>query len=496
MERINKLIYNSFVYRFIEWVCLSSQKSKAFKAVLMMKYKEKKYSFLNHGTNRLLIRFGKWVDRKAKASMLYRMINKSSRFLNKNSQVARAISKIQWIYFLPFFVWIDRLIRVYDIPLASLWDEAYMLFLVLIIAYRRWFKDIKYYFTTIDRGIVFFGFIYLIITFLNSTDILIGLEGYRVVTQYILTFFIVVQLADTEKRIVNIIWLFMISIGLLGLHGVYQFATGAPMLGNWVDSGEDISTRAYSILGSPNALASILVLFLPVSFSMFIAEKNVVRNLVALVIAIVIGIGLVFTFSRGAWAAAGVAMIILLFFLGKRLILFFLSLASLAIFGLDQIYSRVYYLLTPEYLAKSARGGRMYRYAEALGQWSAEGKWFGLGVGRFGGAVATNHGLSPFYMDSFFLKTLAEAGLIGLISYVGLVLNTMVQSYKYILGTKNSQYRVVMYGLFAGMIGVLIHNVVENIFEIPYMVTYFWAMAALIVSLQREDSKKREVSNS
>jgi putative inorganic carbon (HCO3(-)) transporter len=374
--------------------------------------------------------------------MLYRMINKSSRFLNKNSQVARAISKIQWIYFLPFFVWIDRLIRVYDIPLASLWDEAYMLFLVLIIAYRRWFKDIKYYFTTIDRGIVFFGFIYLIITFLNSTDILIGLEGYRVVTQYILTFFIVVQLADTEKRIVNIIWLFMISIGLLGLHGVYQFATGAPMLGNWVDSGEDISTRAYSILGSPNALASILVLCL------------------------------------------------------KRLILFFLSLASLAIFGLDQIYSRVYYLLTPEYLAKSARGGRMYRYAEALGQWSAEGKWFGLGVGRFGGAVATNHGLSPFYMDSFFLKTLAEAGLIGLISYVGLVLNTMVQSYKYILGTKNSQYRVVMYGLFAGMIGVLIHNVVENIFEIPYMVTYFWAMAALIVSLQREDSKKREVSNS
>jgi len=494
MERINKLIYNSFIYRFIEWVCVSSQNSRAFKAVLMMKYREKKLGFTNYGMTRFMMKLGQWIDSKVKASMLFSVVNRVSRFLLKNSAIARAVSKIQWIYFLPFFVWIDRLIRIYDTPLVSFWDEAYMLFLLLVICYRRWFKDIKYYFTSIDIGIILFGLIYLIITFLNSTDILIGLEGFRVVTQYILTFFIVVQLADNEKKIINILWLFMIAIGLLGLHGIYQFFTGAEMLGNWVDSGEDISTRAYSILGSPNALASILVLFLPVSFSVFIAEKNLVKKILALGISLAIGMGLLFTFSRGAWVAAAIAMMILLFFVGKRLILFFVSLAGLAFFGLDQIYSRVYYLLTPEYLAKSARGGRMYRYAEALTKWSSEGKWFGLGVGRFGGAVATNHGLSPFYMDSFFLKTLAEAGLVGLISYLGLVLSTLRQNYKYILATKDSRYRILMYGLFSGMVGVLIHNVVENIFEIPYMVTYFWAMAALIVAFYREDSKKRSDS--
>jgi hypothetical protein len=69
----------------------------------------------------------------------------------------------------------------------------------------------------------------------------------------------------------------------------------------------------------------------------------------------------------------------------------------------------------------------------------------------------------------------------------------MIQGYKYILSTKNQQYRILMYGLFAGMLGVLIHNIVENIFEIPYMVTYFWTLAALIVAISRVDAMKRAV---
>ena len=36
-------------------------------------------------------------------------------------------------------------------------------------------------------------------------------------------------------------------------------------------------------------------------------------------------------------------------------------------------------------------------------------------------------------------------------------------------------------GIFAGLCGVLVHCFFENIFEEPYMMVYFWAIAAMIV---------------
>ena len=37
--------------------------------------------------------------------------------------------------------------------------------------------------------------------------------------------------------------------------------------------------------------------------------------------------------------------------------------------------------------------------------------------------------------------------------------------------------------MFAGMCGVLVHCYFENIFEVPYMMAYFWSMAAAVMYL-------------
>lgn len=493
MDKVNKLIYNSFIYRFIEWICLITQDSYVFKVKLMTTYKEKQLAFKRFFFYGCISRFGEWLDLKVKSSLTYTGIEHFRDFLLDNSYIAGKIGGIKWIYFLPFFVWIDRLIRALNLPLASYWDELYILFLFGVIAYRRFYKDIKYYFTTIDFVVILFAMIYLFVTISNSPRMGIGIEGFRVVTQYILIFTIMVQLVDSDKAIRVILWSMLISVGLLGLHGSYQFITGAEIPAGWVDSGEDVRSRAFSILGSPNALASILVMFLPVSFSMFVAVKEPLKKIAALILTAFIGFGLLFTLSRGAWAAAGVGFLIFFFFTAKRLIFPLAGIAGFAMVSIEQIWSRIYYLFTPEYQAKSATGGRIYRYSEALAKWARNNKLFGIGVGRYGGAVATNHGLSPFYMDSFYIKTLTEAGLLGLVSYLILIVSTVLTGFQYILATKDRQYRIIGFGILSGLVGVLVHNAVENIFEIPYMVTYFWALAALLVAMYREDAKKRVV---
>ena len=49
--------------------------------------------------------------------------------------------------------------------------------------------------------------------------------------------------------------------------------------------------------------------------------------------------------------------------------------------------------------------------------------------------------------------------------------------------TKGDRTRVLAVSMFAGMCGVLVHCYFENIFEVPYMMAYFWSMAAAVMYL-------------
>ena len=52
---------------------------------------------------------------------------------------------------------------------------------------------------------------------------------------------------------------------------------------------------------------------------------------------------------------------------------------------------------------------------------------------------------------------------------------------------------VALAGMFAGICGVLMHCYFENIFEEPYMMAYFWIMAAMLVYIgffRRKNAKQ------
>ena len=42
---------------------------------------------------------------------------------------------------------------------------------------------------------------------------------------------------------------------------------------------------------------------------------------------------------------------------------------------------------------------------------------------------------------------------------------------------------VLCAGMFSGLVGVLVHCYFENIFEEPYMMVYYWVIAAMMVYL-------------
>ncbi|GMQ57578.1 hypothetical protein AN1V17_19730 [Vallitalea sediminicola] len=488
MEIIRRKIYDSFIYNLILKIIYTCSFSYIMKPATH-KYNNYIKTYHKNIFGKILSPINKSLDKKydnirmiCKKSKTIKVLAKIYINITTQSILGRLIKEFNFAYIIAMYIFIDTLIRSKIPVVASIWDEAIFIITIVWLICRRIFYNKKYKSSSIDYGLIFFALIYLILAFINSPDINIAIEGYRAVVQHMLWFFLMVQLLDSKKVIYRTVWIFIIGIGLIGVHGIYQYITKAPMLGNWVDSAETITTRVYSITKSPNALGSLLVLFIPIAFSMIFANEDIIKKIIAAFFTIAMSMSILFTYSRGAWFGVFIAILIFIIFMNKRLIFLVVTAILLLLLNIDALWNRVSYLFTPEYTNKSMNGGRLYRYYTSIKMWS-ESKFLGLGIGRYGGAVATNHNLTPFYMDSYYLKTLTESGIIGFGSFVILILSTIYRLYRYIIGTKIKKDKIIMYGIFSGLCGVLIQNFVENIFELPFMVVYFWALVAVIVSL-------------
>ena len=119
----------------------------------------------------------------------------------------------------------------------------------------------------------------------------------------------------------------------------------------------------------------------------------------------------------------------------------------------------------------------------------------GVGLGHFGGAVAMNNkDLIPdtFYMDNYWLKTMVEMGSIGIAAFGVLILVLIIWSVRSIKHSRGYSTKLIVSGGFAGLCGVIVHNLVENVFEVPYMVVYFWVIASIVLYFGfRQDKYKQ-----
>ncbi len=403
-------------------------------------------------------------------------------------------------YILALFVFINFIMRKFagSTLLGSVWDELLLLGCLVLWGYKVVVnrKEQKYKWTPLD--VPLFLFIGLGITHvsLNSLDLHIGIEGLRAVVQYMFWYFLVIQLLHTREGAKKL-FIGLVLVGTaLGTHGVYQYVTGAEMLGNWVDSTETIRTRAYSIVYSPNVLGSVMTLFAPMALSLFFVEKDLIKKIFYLGSTFIMSLCLLVTFSRGAWLGFGVAIVFFFLMKDKRFIIPVFIGGLLIYLFVPSISNRILYMLSPAYWERSAEGGRLYRWLEGWEALKESNIWWGLGLGRYGGAVAMNNKLSPFYMDNYYMKTLVEMGFVGLGLLFFLLYQVFIWGYRTVRLIPDRHDCTLVQGALAGLLGVMIHNFGENIFEVPTMVTYFWIVAAFIMFMRNQYEGWEEKSRS
>lgn len=407
--------------------------------------------------------------------------------LLENSLLYKGLSRYSWsniLIFIPTaFVVVDYIIRRVSFlsRFGSIWDELLLIIIFGYILISRIFSGgkIKYNFTPMDLPVIIYIILGICHVFIKSPELGVAIEGFRSVYQHILWYFIATQLIRTREDSEKVINLMMLIGLFLGLHSLYQYIMKVPMPGNWVDVNENITTRAFSIIGSPNILGVIFVLFIPIGVSMMFAAKDRNKRIFYFATVGFMTIGLLLTMSRGAWLAFAFGMLIYILALLPKLIFPFMGLGGAFILFGGSLSERLLYMLTPTYMMKSSKGGRLYRWAAGIRIWQRD-KIFGLGLGRYGGAVAMNNNLAPFYLDNYYLKTLSEMGLYGIGGLLFVIVSFVISSIKIIRSQGNLKDRIITVGLFSGCVGVLTQNFVENIFEVPAMIIYFWIVVALI----------------
>lgn len=229
-------------------------------------------------------------------------------------------------------------------------------------------------------------------------------------------------------------------------------------------------------------MGSIFILIIPICLALVLQNKRkFIDRAIFFILLGAMGISLVLTLSRGAWAGAVVALGVFCLAINPRWLIL-LALGGSSALLVPSVMNRISYMLSPQYITSSLTGGRLLRYQKGL-ELFEQNKLMGVGLGHFGGAVALNHkDLIPnaFSMDSYWLKTAVEMGIVGIIAFgilIGVLIFWSVRSIKL---SEDYDKRLLVAGGFAGLCGVLFHNITENIFEVPYMVVYFWVVASLV----------------
>jgi len=381
--------------------------------------------------------------------------------------------------------------------LSSSWDELLLLFIFIAWPVQMALRGkISYRYTGLDLPVLIYAGITLFLLFLRSKNISIAIEGARVYLEYMIWFFVGSNLIINRRQFDALVRGMVIAASVVALVGIGQIILGVETPAQWIDQAETaIKTRAFSIVVSPNVLGSFLVIFIPLTLGILMTAQGRLQKIIYSAALAAMLACMVFTYSRGAWLAMGAAVLIFGIAYSPRLLVVLAAGGVAAIKLVPSIGARISYMLSPAYMASSQKAGRLALWQKGLNNFMQD-PLFGSGFGTFGGAVAARRIPGSFYIDNFYLKTAVESGLIGLIALLWVLASALRCVYIVYKKITSRQLKIITCAVLAGLAGVVMHNAVENIFEVPMMSTYFWLLTGIFLALPEiEENQKSEIRN-
>jgi O-antigen ligase len=326
-------------------------------------------------------------------------------------------------------------------------------------------------------------------------------------------FYVMTQLVKNPKNIYRFLWCYIVPLIIVNIyfivrHSSYGFSQAA---GNWA---------VHPLYNDHTAHGAALALFIPLtlyfSFSKQYSKKY--RIISSLVAAFLIGT-MVMSYCRAAWLSLFIGFIvwgIIVIRIRTRYLLLVAMIFTGIFLGFQD---QIIYSLEKNQDDSSSDFSQHIRSitnistdasnVERLNRWSCairmykEKPVFGWGPGTYQfeygafqkhselSTASTSHG-DLGNAHSEYLGPLSESGLLGMLTFLGIVFLTVYYGIRVYRRQKEKKLRQIALLLTVGLITYFVHGLLNNFLDTEKLSVPFWGFIAIIVALDVYYSEKNE----
>ncbi|MDR0957935.1 MAG: O-antigen ligase family protein [Clostridiales bacterium] len=289
------------------------------------------------------------------------------------------------------------------------------------------------------------------------------------------------NLLNTKKKFFAVLSLLISSSLFVSLYGIYQRFTGN--LENremWLDADmfTNVGARVYSTLENPNVLGEYLIISISISAAALYFLKKPVSKIAALIVAVIGGVCMILTLSRGAWLGLMIAALVFAVLAERKLIWLFLLAAIISPLVMpDSILDR---FLSIGNVADSSTSYRVNIWRASLEILKV---FWPIGIGQGEESFVTIYSLFSLnaitapHSHNLYLQIIIDLGICGFLLFVCCML-IYFKNLLSLVKKADKQLKFAAAGLAAGMVGYLAQGATDNVWYNYRVVCLFWFLLA------------------
>jgi len=309
---------------------------------------------------------------------------------------------------------------------------------------------------------------------------------------FVSTVFVIRRSVDSKKLLYIIVNSIITVAFFVSVYGLYQKLTGQAAT-TWQDSDmfENISGRIYATFGNPNVFGEYLLITIPVTFAALVKTTNKNRKFMYFMSFALQLVCMVLTYSRGCWIGIMLSMGLMLFMNGKKILsVCVLGIGLLPFIVPDAIIER---LLSIGNTADSSTSYRVYIWQGTINM--LKDFWVtGIGIGEQAfrsvyPIYSLNTIIAP-HSHNLYLHVICEMGIVGVIAFVGIIINFFRNSAS--ISLKDKDLKPLMTALICAMLGYLVQGMFDNVWYNYRIYMFFFIIIALSAAAGTCIKKEKE----
>lgn len=391
-----------------------------------------------------------------------------------------------------------------------------LIFLVLVIFIFKLIKEQKFDFKIIKHPIsiaILINLSWMIITSITSTMPIVSTKFTLARVWFLVAFyFIATKIFENYSNIKRSIWLYIIPLIAVIIYTIIRHITYGifdKQVAHWVMS---------PFYNDHTAYAAILAMYFPLLIG-FCLKSNYSINMKFIIwcLTVFFTIAIVLSYTRAAWVSLvgilGVWMVIKL-----RINKYLFIGSSVIITTIFMIYSTEIFMTLErnrqdssadfaEHVKSISNIATDASNLERINRWKSAFRMFdekpifgwGPGTYQFNYApfqfsyertiISTNAG-NGGNAHSEYIGPLAESGLLGSLTFIAIILTTIVVGLKLYFRTNDKEIKMLVMASLLGLITYYLHGFLNNFLDTDKASAPFWSFTAIIVALDIYHTKK------